>query len=141
METFRINCPNLVSGQNALQHNIWLAECCRGVDSLRSPISTLHCTVSYTFTEHGNAYDPPVTLHYCTVFSSLYPVLSPRCRSNRESSTWTPRTAWAWWATSRSSPTTRWPSTGTPSTPPLKLILPFNVFPLISGNHPCVYLL
>ena len=48
---------------------------------------------------------------------------------------WTPRTVWAWWVTLRSSPTTPWPSTGTPSSPQLKLILPFNVFPLISGDN------
>ena len=56
------------------------------------------------------------------------------CRWNRGSSTWTPRTVSAWWATSRSSLTTPLLSTGTPWSPPLKLILPFNVFPLISGD-------
>ena len=47
---------------------------------------------------------------------------------------WTPRTVWAWSDTLRSCLTTPWRCTGTPWSLPLKLILPFNVFPLISGE-------
>ena len=46
----------------------------------------------------------------------------------------TPRTVWGWSATLRSCLTTPWRCTGTPWSLPLKLILPFNVFPLISGD-------
>ena len=56
-------------------------------------------------------------------------------RWNRELSMLTPRTAWAWWDTLRSCRTTPWLCTGTPWSLPLKLILPFNVFPLISGER------
>ena len=55
-------------------------------------------------------------------------------RWNRELSMLTRRTVWGWSDTLRSCLTTPWRCTGTPWSLPLKLILPFNVFPLISGD-------
>ena len=57
-------------------------------------------------------------------------------RWNRELSMLIRRTVWGWSDTLRSCLTTPWRCTGTPWSLPLKLILPFNVFPLISGDTP-----